>query len=396
MSLYNRSRAAIEARREAARRESPEGRAAAAAKAEAERLEREKRAAAARKGGDLEDRIKSGISALGGGGGGGGLVGGVAKGGGGKDVLDAKSRFTKKIMSTTVGKDKSHIILKQQFEDEAKRERDTLKVLHAFQATNPYADKGLRFDQLITKTKTGQAVVFRGTLEVAIKMFLSEEPSDFRQEVEIMRHIGRHENVLEMIDAFDDGIRRSVILPMMKQSLEALYETGRILSANEIKLYMRQIASGLAYLHSKNVAHLDLKCGNVLMDASNVCKVCDFGMAQRFTGREDVKEKGTWAFMSPEVWGRTPNSDLTKVDMYAFGMVIYELYAGQLPWNKLESFNVSWDAWSRDIRENVLAGRRPPVDTTRWDPALVGLMTRCWAQNPGDRPSAVDVLKELA
>ena len=304
-------------------------------------------------------------------------------------------------MSTTVGKDKSHNILKQQFEEEAERERNTLKVLHAFQATNPYADKGLRFDQLITKTKTGQAVVFRGPLrpgrEVAIKMFLSEEPNDFRQEVEIMRHIGRHENVLEMIDAFDDGRgRRSAILPMMKQSLEALYETGRILSANEIKLYMRQIASGLAYLHSKNVAHLDLKCGNVLMDASNVCKVCDFGMAQRFTGREDVKEKGTWAFMSPEVWGRTPNSDLTKVDMYAFGMVIYELYAGQLPWNKLESFNVSWDAWSRDIRENVLAGRRPPVDTTRWDPVLVGLMTRCWAQNPGDRPSAVDVLKELA
>ena len=304
-------------------------------------------------------------------------------------------------MSTTVGKDKSHNILKQQFEEEAKRERDTLKVLHAFQATNPYADKGLRFDQLITKTKTGQAVVFRGTLqpgrEVAIKMFLSEEPNDFRQEVEIMRHIGRHENVLEMIDAFDDGRgRRSAILPMMKQSLEALYETGRMLSANEIKLYMRQLASGLAYLHSKKVAHLDLKCGNVLIDASNVCKVCDFGMAQRFTGREDVKEKGTWAFMAPEVWGRTPNSDLTKVDMYAFGLVIYELYAGQLPWNKLESFNVSWDAWSKDVRGNVLAGRRLPVDTKRWDPALVGLMTRCWTQNPGDRPSAVDVLKELA
>ena len=86
MSLYYRSRAAIEARREAARREPPEGRAAAIAKAETEILERERRAATAKKGGDVEDRIKSGISALGGGG---GLVGGGAKGVGGEDVLDA-------------------------------------------------------------------------------------------------------------------------------------------------------------------------------------------------------------------------------------------------------------------------------------------------------------------
>ena len=310
-------------------------------------------------------------------------------------VLSARDRFSRRVMGSTVRPTRESSMIRRRFEDEAQRERDTETVLQHFVTNNPYLDQGTVFSGLIAKTKTGQAVVFSGLFRgspVAIKMFFSESPAEFDQEVRMMRAIPKHPNILELVEALDDGKgRRSVILPMMSRSLENLYDTSGIISPAVLKDYLMQVAHGLQLLHSCGIAHLDLKCGNILMTSSNVCKICDFGMAAEFSGSDNVKFKGTYPFMAPEVWSQSGNCDFSKIDMYAFGMMIWELLAAQHPWSRLcDGSDI--EKWQNDIRTKVLSSERPGVDT-RWDSSLVSLMARCWAQDPKTRPSSAEAVR---
>jgi len=146
-------------------------------------------------------------------------------------------------------------------------------------------------------------------------------------------------------------------------------------------------------MHSSGFVHLDMKCGNILLDPSNKCMIADLGMTDQVAGRKDVTFKGTYPFMAPEVWNRAKSCDLTKVDMYAFGAMIYELLSAQQPWQRMNDGDN--DKWIAQIQTRVVRGERPDVDT-RWDKALVSVMQRCWAPNPSERPSAAEALSMLA
>ena len=100
--------------------------------------------------------------------------------------------------------------------------------------------------------------------------------------------------------------------------------------------------------------------------------------------------------MAPEVLTESEDCDLTKVDVYAFGMMIYELFAGDKPWMRLFDYRASDPSkkWHDDIKTQVLAAKRPEVDR-RWDKSLVDLMTSCWDQNPTARPSARQIYVRL-
>jgi serine/threonine protein kinase len=166
----------------------------------------------------------------------------------------------------------------------------------------------------------------------------------------------------------------------MRESLENFYERNGVIPVAVLKKHLKQIAEGLVHMHRHGIAHLDLKCGNILMSESEDCKICDFAMAERITVTGG-KFCGTPPFMAPEVWRESTNVSFVKIDMYAFGMIIYELLAGQLPWTRLYD-GVDIDKWKNDIRIKVLEEMRPDVDRKRWDASLVELMTRCWSHDP--------------
>jgi non-specific serine/threonine protein kinase len=96
--------------------------------------------------------------------------------------------------------------------------------------------------------------------------------------------------------------------------------------------YATQIASGLQAAHAKGITHRDIKSSNILVTESSQVKIMDFGLAKIAGGAQLTKDHstlGTAAYMSPEQARGEPVDQRT--DIWAFGVVLYEMLTGQLP-----------------------------------------------------------------
>lgn len=98
------------------------------------------------------------------------------------------------------------------------------------------------------------------------------------------------------------------------------------------KLWSKQLAKGLAYLHRNNIAHLDLSLENVLLDRSNAIKICDLGMALDLNKPYVLDRPGKVAYMSPEIFEGL-QCDPKKSDVFSLGVCIFLLLTGVLPYN---------------------------------------------------------------
>ena len=163
------------------------------------------------------------------------------------------------------------------------------------------------------------------------------------------------------------------------------------------------IARGLAYMHSRGVAHNDLKAANVLLDERGNPMLADFGliksiraalpgtfaamMAARGVGPQGVGLLGSLEWTAPENFFEENNPDYGQppADVYSLGMVGFELVARAPPWRGLNS---------GQVLEAVRAGRRPQLPAGL-DARLKGIIEDCWKQAPAARPSAVDVQMRL-
>jgi len=124
---------------------------------------------------------------------------------------------------------------------------------------------------------------------------------------------------------------------------------------------MSHILAGLEYLHSIFIAHLDVKLENILYCTSNdTYKLADFGISQQFSAetKRDYPDgyftgvQGTPNYMAPEILRE--NSKYTEsVDIFAFGVTLYMLLTGFVPWQDEDAaestilYNVDWDILGR-------------------------------------------------
>jgi serine/threonine protein kinase len=260
----------------------------------------------------------------------------------------------------------------------------------------------IEFTDLITHIPTGEAVVFRGkwidssshsgrVVDVAIKLYQSDDNMKFKQELTLMQRIGEHPNVLIVLAHFESP-NNALVFPLVTGGgLDKVLEK-RALPPNIVCQYGLQVAKGLQHMHSKKVAHLDLKSANVLISHTNAAIISDFGLSSSFNGEDHVEYKGTAPFMAPEVWAGDGKGDLSKVDVYAFGMLLYEMLTGAYPWvNLLKS---DQEQWNQDIKYNVQGGKRPPLDN-KWPKSLVNMMEECWISSPSRRPSMKEIVEKF-
>lgn len=136
--------------------------------------------------------------------------------------------------------------------------------------------------------------------------------------------------------------------------LQRILEGDECLGELEAKRAMRQILEGLAYLHERNIAHLDLKPQNLLLTVENSCediKLCDFGISRVLEKGVEVREiLGTTDYVAPEVLSYEPITLAT--DIWSIGVLAYVLLTGYSPFgaaDKQQTFlNISKCALSFD------------------------------------------------
>ena len=200
--------------------------------------------------------------------------------------------------------------------------------------------------ELIESKRLGEGafgVVYEGTYygsKVAIKKLKGTTPlADLRQEADVHYRLD-HPSIIKLYGASTVDVSSAcLVLELAESSLDdSLHGPLARPPNNEVALWVAyQIACGLAYLHSMNVFHRDLKPKNVLCCRDGRLVLCDFGLAKVKRAAEagaaaTVGLVGTVAYMAPEVFENDPRRDYAKVDVFAFAVVLYELVTCRRPW----------------------------------------------------------------
>lgn len=152
----------------------------------------------------------------------------------------------------------------------------------------------------------------------------------------------------------------------------------RKLKLKQVKHLMFQLASALAYIHSKGIMHRDLKLENLLLDEGNWLKLCDFGWC---TDQGSMRKTfcGTYEYMAPELVLNMHYSN--KVDIWALGILTYELLHGYSPFKGYGS-----KAILRNIKKGVFNFGSFVEPEARW------FISSCLWNDPSERPPASDLL----
>jgi serine/threonine protein kinase len=161
----------------------------------------------------------------------------------------------------------------------------------------------------------------------------------FRSEIRLARRV-RHRNVCSVYgDGVDGGLLYICMELVEGENLARRIRRSGALPPEEAWDAVRQVADGLRAIHQAGIVHRDLKTGNLMMDAEGVVRVMDFGIAKHHVpgpeaGTVTVSSAlvGTPEYMSPEQLRGEPVD--FRSDLYAFGVVVYELFTGTLPFRR--------------------------------------------------------------
>jgi len=157
-------------------------------------------------------------------------------------------------------------------------------------------------------------------------------------------------------------------------------ETIDLNSQEDILVIAQDIAHGMRFLHEANVIHGDLKSRNVLIDSNFRAKVADFGLSAKC---QRGGARGTPYWMAPELLTES-SSNTVMSDIYAFGILLYEVYSRKEPYEG-EDYEAVISAVS-----DPAVRKRPPVPSL-CPPTVSALMTDCLRHSPEERPSSKEV-----
>ncbi|XP_060175707.1 uncharacterized protein LOC132606287 isoform X1 [Lycium barbarum] len=245
---------------------------------------------------------------------------------------------------------------------------------------------------------------WRGT-DVAIKRikkscFTGRSSEQERLTVEFWREAGilsklHHPNVVAFYGVVKDGpggTLATVAEFMVNGSLRhVLLSRDRYLDRRKRLIIAMDAAFGMEYLHSKNIVHFDMKCDNLLVNLKDpsrpICKVADFGLSKiKRNTLVTGGVRGTLPWMAPELLNGGSNKVSEKVDVFSFGIVLWEILTGEEPYA-----NMHYGAIIGGIVNNTLRPHVPSFCDTEWRM----LMEQCWAPDPAIRPSFTEVARRL-
>ncbi|EZA57678.1 hypothetical protein DMN91_003089 [Ooceraea biroi] len=185
---------------------------------------------------------------------------------------------------------------------------------------------------------------------------------------EIMIHKElNHVNVVKMHHYFEDNLHVYMLLEACprKSLMHVLKYRGKV-TEPEARYYMKQMVTGVAYIHSQKVVHRDLKPGNMFLSDRMIVKIGDFGLATRPDGqRRRVTICGTPNYIAPEVLYKQAYS--YEADVWALGCILYALLVGQPPFDTAtlkETYARICNNHYREVDDSIAS--RSGQDLIRW------------------------------
>jgi serine/threonine protein kinase len=205
-----------------------------------------------------------------------------------------------------------------------------------------------------------------------------EEVDQCRMEAKKVARL-RHPNIVPVHDVGRDGGSCFIV----SEWIEGENLANRI---RDIRLPYRQavrivaeVADALGHAHAHGYVHRDIKPANILLDGSGRAYLTDFGIAVvEEELLKDVGAAGTLPYMAPEQLGSGLGRVDHRADIYAVGVVLFELLTGRWPFQAASPL---------DLRERILTGDAPPprsIEAGVPEP-LERICLRCLARDPNDR-----------
>jgi serine/threonine protein kinase len=151
-------------------------------------------------------------------------------------------------------------------------------------------------------------------------------------EASILRNVTHRAIVRWINDGKEHGIPFLAIERLSTRSLRSLSLARQPVAVSQVTTLLAPAASALAYIHRRGIAHGDVKPANLVFDTRSMLKLIDFGSAHRISESRWRCGSTTPAYAAPDLlYGATP----TPVDdVYSLGVIVYELIAGQHPFNR--------------------------------------------------------------
>ncbi|ESW06687.1 hypothetical protein PHAVU_010G068300 [Phaseolus vulgaris] len=234
-------------------------------------------------------------------------------------------------------------------------------------------------------------VLHRGsTLEERVSL-----ENRFAREVNMMSRV-HHENLVKFIGACKDPLMVIVTEMLPGLSLRRYLITIR---PKPLDLYVAikfalDIALAMNWLHANGIIHRDLKPDNLLLtENQESVKLADFGLAREESVTEMMTaETGTYRWMAPELYstvtlrqGEKKHYN-NKVDVYSFGIVLWELLTNRMPFEGMSNLQAAYAAAFKQERPSL------PEDIS---PDLAFIIQSCWVEDPNMRPSFSQIIRML-
>lgn len=229
-----------------------------------------------------------------------------------------------------------------------------------------------------------QGAVFSGRLNneiVAVKKVREQKETDVRH----LRKLN-HPNIVKFKGVCTQAPCYCIIMEFCPYGpLYNLLKAGEEIYPVRLVSWAKQIASGMQYLHSNKIIHRDLKSPNILIGIDKTVKISDFGTCREWN---EISTKmsfaGTVAWMAPEIIRNEACSE--KVDIWSFGVVLWELLTCETPYKDVDSSAIIWGVGSDSLQ-------LPIPSSCPYGFKL--LLKQCWSAKPRNRPSFKQILAHL-
>ncbi len=242
---------------------------------------------------------------------------------------------------------------------------------------------------------------------VAVKVGLSVR--EFMKEAKLAHEV-EHENIVRVKDyGCDGGLAYLVMEFLHGDDLEKLFQRQGCKLADELLCkFVSEVGAALAHAHAHELIHRDLKPRNIILKesrsrsgdtvSSEKFVLLDFGIASKFNTKGTLanitqKGAGTIEYMAPELLKENPESTIQS-DIYAFGVLLYQMMAGRVPFPQTDSSMMALT----ECVQRICAASPPRLGEVardrKYPAAVIALVMECLDKVPAKRPASMSLVRE--